>query len=149
MNLQTIAENLAAVLETISGVRAYTYRRSQFATSGDADVAIMVVPDSPFIDYYEAMVGGQGIVRWTLQVRIPAVAEDAAHRRLYALLSAGAGETVSIIDTVKPNDLQQTLSGVIDDLKLGAVTVGVAEEQNGAVYIGADIGVEMLVPRRH
>lgn len=145
MNLQTIAENLAALADTCPGVRAYPFRRSQFVSSADADVAVIIVPADNWVDYYSAMRGGQCIVRWTLQIRIPIVSEEHAQRRLMGLLSAGTG-TVSLYDTIKPGDLPQTLSGVIHDLKLDSARP-VTEDWDDVVYLGADVAVEMLADR--
>lgn len=149
MNIPDIARGLADLVGQTPGVRGYPYRVSNFASSGDGLVAAMVVPGPEFVNYYEAMVGGQAMLRWVIQVRVPAVAEEKAFERLYRCLSAGVGEPESIYDTVKPDDLPQTLGGLIDDLRIGVARMGVSEEAEGAVYIGADLEVDMLVSRRH
>lgn len=149
MNLELIARNLADLLGTVPGVRGYPCRVSNYVSSSDGNVAAMVVPGPDFVDYYQAMSGGLAHLKWVIQVRVPAVAEEQAQMRLLRLLSAGVGEPESIYDTVKPDDLPQDLSGAIDDLKLGAARVGPADEHPDTPFIGADIDVEMMVTRRH
>jgi len=149
VNLELIARNLADVLSTVPGVRGYPCRVSNYVSSADGLVAAMVVPGPQLVDYYQAMSGGLAVLNWVIQVRVPAAAEEQAQMRLLRLLSAGAGEPESIYDTVKPDDLPQTLSGAIDDLKLAAARVGPADEHPDTPYVGADIDVEMMVTRRH
>ena len=110
MNLELIARNLADVLSTVPGVRGYPCRVSNYVSSADGLVAAMVVPGPQLVDYYQAMSGGLAVLNWVIQVRVPAAAEEQAQMRLLRLLSAGAGEPESIYDTVKPDDLPQTLT---------------------------------------
>ena len=157
MNLGEIRAAIADLLNTIPGVRAYPYRRDNYATAtGDGNTAIMVVPGDPYVDYYGenatmtgAALGGQSDVRLMLQVRVPRVSEEAAQIRLDELISTGTGEARSIYDTLRPNDHEpQTLAGLIEGLGVISARVGIVEDTaDGLSYVGADIDLQMTARR--
>lgn len=154
MNLAAIADALADQLGTIPGVRAYPRRVSNFATTtGDGSVAVMVVPGQPLVSFYEngtmtgGTVGGLGTVRYTLQARVPIVAEQQAQTRLYELASSGTGEARSVYDAIRPGDLPQPHpDGLWDDVYIVTATV-VTEPGETTDYLGIDFAVEVLARR--
>jgi hypothetical protein len=154
VNILDICVAVRDVLNTIPGVRAYETRRDNFATStGDGLTAVMVVPGDPLVDYLGggtmtgATRGGLCTLRLMLQVRVPRVDEVSAQKRVYELVSTGTGEARSIYDTLRPGDLQQTLGGLVDDIVPLSVRVGIVEEQDNVVYVGADIQLEAMARR--
>lgn len=154
MNILNICVAIKDLLNTIPGVRAYEVRKDSYATgTGDGMSAVMVVPGEPLVGYYEdgtmtgSARGGLCTLHLMLQVRVPRVDEVAAQKRVYELVSTGTGEARSIYDTLRPGDLQQTLGGLVDDLGVINARVGIVEEQENLVYVGADIDLELKARR--
>lgn len=153
MNLAGIADALADKLAVIPGVRAYPRRVSNFASAtGDGSTAIMVTPGDPLVGYYEngtmtgSTRGGLGTVRYTLQARVPVVSEQQAQTRLYELASTGGDEARSVYDALRPDDLPQTLGGLVDDVGVVSATV-VTEDIADVTYLGVDFAVEVMARR--
>lgn len=151
MNLTAIRQAVADLASTVPGVRGYPYRNDSFvASGGDGLAAAMLIPGEPYVEYLRAMSGGQCEIHLVMQVRVPVVAEEAGQRRLDDLVSAGLGEARSIVDAIKPDDLPQTLGGLIEDLKIDEVRMGAEPGPDGATrYFGADFNIDILARRVH
>jgi hypothetical protein len=151
VNLGAIRQAIADLASSVPGVRGYPYRPDNFVTSsGDGLVAAMLVNGEPYVDYLQAMSGGLSQIRFVMQVRSPAVAEISAQRQMDELVSAGLGEARSLIDAIKPDDLPQTLGGLIQDLKIPEVRMGNEIGPEGSIrYLGADFDIDVFARRLH
>lgn len=147
MDLAAIPAALCEELRTIDNVRVYDgYQDAVFTGTG---IALVVRPGDPWVDYLGAMYGGQSTLRYVIEIAVQRANLRSAQTRLAELVSAGIGNTRSIYDAVKPDDLPQTLGGLIDDLKLTQAS-GLTDKQYGTFeYLGVDIDVEMQATRLH
>ena len=148
MDLPAISAALCDQLGSIDNVRVYDgYQDAVFTGNG---IAVVVRPGDPWVSYLvEAMVGGMATVRYVIEIAVQRANLRSAQTRIAELVSAGVGNTRSIYDAVKPDDLPQTLGGVIADLKIDQAS-GMTDKQYGQFeYLGVDIDVEMMVTRLH
>ena len=151
MNLTAIRAELGQLLEQIGGVRVYLQAEDSVYSSTATAQALVIRDGSPYVDYYAegAMKGGQSLVRMVVEIVAPRTSMRSAQARIDELCSAGIGESRSIYDAVKPDDLPQTLNGEIHDLRIMSAS-GLEERNIGDVsYLGCDIAIEMLVGRLH
>lgn len=147
MNLADISAAMCDRLSSIDNVRVYDgYQDAVFTGSG---IAVVVRPGDAWVEYPLAMSGGQAGVSYVIEIVVQHANLRSAYARICELASAGVGNNRSIIDTLKPQSLPQTLGGVIDDLKVSAAS-GLREKVFGPfTYIGLDIDVEVLTTRVH
>lgn len=147
MDLPAISAALCDQLGSIDNVRVYDgYQDAVFTGIG---IALVVRPGDPWVSYLEAMEGGLSTVRYVIEIAVQRTNMRSAQTRIAELVSAGIGSTRSIYDAVKPDDLPQTLGGVISDLKLEQAS-GMTDKQYGTFeYLGVDIDVEMMATRLH
>lgn len=147
MDLPAISAAMCDALRDIDNARPYDgYQDEVFTGTG---VALVVRPADEWVDYLQAMKGGQASVSYVVEIVVPRANVRASYNKIAELVSAGAGHNRSVIDTLKPNSAPQTLGGVIDDLAVRRAS-GLLEKQYGAVsYMGVDIDVDILVPRLH
>ena len=147
MNLWHITEALVELLEQVPGVSAYPGMQDSVLTSG-ATTAIVVRADSPFIpSYHQAMSGGRVEILMVLEIICPRSSMRDAQQRIFELLSAGTGETASLIDTLRPNDRPNPLDGLVHDFTLMQVS-GLEERTIGDLsYVGCDISVRFYAAR--
>lgn len=149
MNLTAIRAELGQLIEQVDGVRVYLQPEDAIYTSTATAQAVVIRDGEPYIEYLHAMQGGMALVRLRLEIVAQRTNMRAAQQRIDELVSAGLGENRSIYDAVKPNDLQQTLNGEIDDLKIIEAS-GLEERNVGDVnYLGCDLEIEMIVRRLH
>jgi hypothetical protein len=148
VNLTAITDQLVQALSQIDGVRAYAGLQDSVLSSTATATAIVVRPGEPYIaDYHLAMSKGLARVNMVFEVVAPRNSMRALQERINQLLSSGDGESRSIIDAVRPDDLPNTLNGEVDDFKLGQVS-GISERSIGDTeYLGCDIDIEILVRR--
>jgi len=147
MDLAAISAALCDELKTIDNLRPYDgYQDAVFSGSG---IAAVVRPGDPWVDYYLAMQGGQSSVAYVIELVVTRDNLRSTYARLAELVSAGAGHSRSIIDTLKPNSLPQTLGGEIHDLIVRRAS-GMQEKVFGPFsYLGVDLDVDIFVPRLH
>ncbi len=147
MDLAAIPAALCEELRTIDNVRVYDgYQDAVFTGTG---IAVVVRPGDPWVDYLGAMSGGQSTLRYVIEIAVQRANLRSAQTRLAELVSAGIGNTRSIYDAVKPDDLPQTLGGLVSDLVLRQAS-GMTDKQYGTFeYLGVDIDVEMQATRWH
>lgn len=147
MDLAAISAALCDQLSSIDNVRVYDgYQDAVFTGTG---IALMVRPGEPWVSYLEAMDGGSSTLRYVIEIVVQRSNLRSAQARIAELVSAGVGNTRSIYDAVKPDDLPQTLGGVISDLVLRQAS-GMSDKQFGTFeYLGVDIDVEMMATRLH
>lgn len=147
MDLAAIPAALCEELRTIDNVRVYDgYQDAVFTGTG---IAVVVRPGDPWVDYIGAMSGGQSTLRYVIEIAVQRANLRSAQTRLAELVSAGIGNTRSIYDAVKPDDLPQNLGGVVSDLVLRQAS-GMTDKQYGTFeYLGVDIDVEMQATRLH
>jgi len=147
MDLAAVSAALCEQLGSIDNVRVYDgYQDAVFTGTG---IALMVRPGEPWVSYLEAMDGGSSTLRYVIEIVVQRSNLRSAQARIAELVSAGVGSTRSIYDAVKPDDLPQTLGGVISDLVLRQAS-GMSDKQFGTFeYLGVDIDVEMMATRLH
>lgn len=147
MDLAAVSAALCEQLGSIDNVRVYDgYQDAVFTGTG---IALMVRPGEPWVSYLEAMDGGSSTLRYVIEIVVQRSNLRSAQARIAELVSAGVGNTRSIYDAVKPDDLPQTLGGVISDLVLRQAS-GMSDKQFGTFeYLGVDIDVEMMATRLH
>lgn len=147
MDLAAISAALCDQLSSIDNVRVYDgYQDAVFTGTG---IAVVVRPADDWVDYLRAMSGGLSGVKYVIELVVQHSNLRSAYARICELVSAGVGNNRSIIDTLKPDSLPQSLGGVIDDLKVSAAS-GMREKVFGPFsYIGVDIDVEVSTTRLH
>lgn len=147
MNLADVSQGLADRLSTVDNVRPYSgLVDNVFTGSG---IAVLVYPADEWVDYLQAMRGGLAVTSWLVE---PVVQRDnlrASYARMCELVSAGAGESRSLIDAIKPDSLPQTLGGVCNDVVVRAAS-GFVEKVFGQItYVGVELTVDVHVSRVH
>lgn len=110
MDVDGIRDGLKTALETVTGLRAYdTFNDDITVTTVGGAV---VVPDDPFIDYLQAMQGGLAVLNFRVVLLASRATERTGQDTIDALLSAGTGETKSVVDALRAN---KTLGGKAHD----------------------------------
>ena len=147
MDLAAVSTALCDELRAIDNLRPYDgYQDAVFTGSG---IAAVVRPGDQWVDYLLAMRGGQSSVAYVIELVVQRDNLRSTYARIAELVSAGAGHSRSIIDTLKPNSLPQTLGGTVDDLAVRRAS-GLSEKVFGPFsYLGVDIDVDIIVPRLH
>lgn len=145
MILSGIREALADRVSDVPGCRGIPYPPDSIPT-GNA-VAVTVTPDSTYVDYHRAFVGGLAYVNLTVTVWVPAADMRSAMNRLDVLLSSGSeADAGSLIDTLMSVD--RSLGGLIDDLVVDNATNVRAEMlADGVRYLCADLSLRIMVRR--
>lgn len=139
MNIASIRDGLKTRLATVSGLRAFDTIPMEFVPP-----AAVVVPDDPFIDYHEAFKGGLCLVRFRVTLLASRASERTGQDKLDSLLSAGTGQSSSILDAV---DGDRTLGGTVSDCVVDeAVDYGTTDVA-GNSYWKADLRLRILVGR--
>lgn len=143
--LSGIREALADRISDVSGCRGIPYPPDSIPT-GNA-VAVTVQPDSTYVDYHRAFVGGLAYVNITITPFVPAADMRSAMSRLDVLLSSGSeADNGSLIDGLMGSD--RSLGGLIDDLVVDNATNVRAEMlADGARYLCADLSLRIMVRR--
>jgi hypothetical protein len=138
LDVGAIADGLAGLIDAVPGVRCYPEPLDQVATSSGGVTAVVLVPGDPFVeDYDEAMSKGLATLRWRATVLIQRANLPAAHRRLFELLSSGAGQSMSLVDVLSTNS-----PGTWADHSYVESVTGVGLRQVGEVdYLGCDVDV--------
>lgn len=139
-NLAAIRDGIKTNLATIAGLRVYD-------TIPSADLVVPAAVVQPAkIRYQEAFKGG--LVEAIMRVTILCSAADArsGQDQLDAFLSAGTGQTSSIVDAIEAD---KTLNGSADSSAVQVeheIDYGRAEV-NGSAYWKADIDIKVLRAR--
>lgn len=151
MNLQAIREQVAVQLSGVDGLRAYAYKLEQIP-AGNAD-HLFVVPGDPYVTFNDANAGGLSTVRLNLEVWVRAADMRTGSNRLDALLSAGTGESRSVIDALMgigndPSGVDHSLADEADDIVIDdAVQVRSEVEDNGERFLVAELGLRVMTER--
>jgi len=145
MDLTAIREGLAAAVDTVAGIRVFSYPPDQVPV-GNVPVVVVSTPTSVHVDYNEAFNKGLAVIQYTLQLYVQYAAPEYAFAALEDMCSSGAGQTKSIIDAVMDGD--RTLGGVCSDLVFDRVlNIGVVTNTDGIRYLNAEIDVRILAAR--
>lgn len=132
---------LATRLATVTGLRVAT-------TVPDDVIPPMAVlaPADPFIDYDLAMGKGLAEAHWRIIVAVSKTAGAAAQDLLDDYLSAGTGQTLSIIDALEAD---KTLGGAVQHLHVEAPRAyGVLQLNEQVSFIGFELPVVTRTSRQ-
>jgi len=148
VNLADISAALCEQLRsTVDNIRPYNGLQDSVFTG--AGIAVLVYPADEWVDYLQAMRGGLAVTSWLIEPVVQQANVRSSYARLCELLSAGIGESRSIIDALKPDSLPQTLGGVCNDVVVRTAS-GFVEKQFGQItYVGAELTVDVHVSRVH
>lgn len=132
---------LSTRLATVTGLRVYR------TVPGDVNPpAAMCVPAETFIDYHRAMAKGLTETNWRVLVATSRTVEAAGQDLLDDYLSAGTGQTRSLIDALEAD---KTLAGTVDDLHVSiGRSYGQMQWNETTSYYGAELLVAVLVDRQ-
>lgn len=137
LDIGAVADGLAALVDGVPGVRCYAEPPDQVATSSAGTTAVVLVPGDPFVaDYDEAMSRGLATLRWRATVLVQRADLPAGFRRLYELLSSGAGQDMSLVDRLTTNSPAFCDHAYVESVTgVGLRTVGEVE------YLGCDVDI--------
>lgn len=144
MDLRAIREAVAERVAQVPAVRVAAFPPDQVNPGNNA--LVVVAPGETYVDYHQAFNKGLAIVNLVLSPYVPMTDPRTAFATLDEILSSGASEPRSLIDTLMDTD--RTLGGVCADLVVDEVSnvqsLTVAE---GARYLTADIALRIMVGR--
>lgn len=145
MNLGNIRENLMVWLADVPGARPFAYRPDS-VPAGAGDVVI-VREGEPYVDYHEAFAGGLAIVNLVFEVWLQFTNNRSATARLDELMSSGAGEARSLIDSLMYGHEDRTLGGECADFVVDGVSNIRVELAAEARYLVADFDLRVFARR--
>lgn len=156
LDLGAIRQALADRVNTVAGLRAYAELPEQVATSSGGVTAVMVAPGAgdDYVSYFvsfgsssDPAKGNLCEVAMRLIVAVPYIDTRAAQERLDAVLSAGTGQSLSLIDALLED---QTLAGTVATLIPRAARPPyqlIVGENDATRYLAADVEVALWTRR--
>lgn len=139
MNIETIRAAFGTALTGVIRVHAVIPSKPE-------PPCVIVGPDDPFITYNDAMGGGLASLHWNLVILVQWGSDPSAQNQLDGFLSAGAGQTTSIYDTLRSGS--HNLGGAVNDVLPQSVTdYGARVEIGDASYGQAVLKTVTYVPR--
>lgn len=141
LDIGAIRTGYVTRLATATGLRVYR------TVAGDlAPPAAVIAPADDFIDYHLAHAKGLVKLSWRILVATSKTLEPAGQDLLDDYLSAGTGQTRSIIDAIEAD---RTLSGTVDDTLVSvARSYGPIQWNETLTYFGAELRCENYVDRQ-
>lgn len=144
LDLADIRAGLAARLATVSGLNTYKHVPGDLT---NLPAAVIYGPDGPeAIDYDLAFGGGLTEVRWRFGVFTSKTLEAAGQALLDEYLSAGTGQTKSVVDAIYGD---RTLGGTVDHARVElAGSFGLQRWNETTAYYGAELVLVCRVSRK-
>lgn len=141
LDIGAIRTGYVTRLATVTGLRVYR------TVAGDlAPPAAVIAPADDFLDYHMAHAKGLVKLSWRILVATSKTLEPAGQDLLDDYLSAGTGQTRSIIDAIEAD---RTLSGTVDDTLVSvARSYGPIQWNETLTYFGAELRAENYVDRQ-
>jgi len=139
MDIKAIRDAIKSELAGIAGLHCY-----DTIPDSPKSPAAVVVPDDPFIDYQQAMRGGQVEVYFKITLLTSTASTRGGQDVLDAMLSAGAGMTSSVIDALGSQALGEVAAGafvVTEARDYGQTTI------DQTTFWKADLHITLLTSR--